>query len=80
MSWKLTEVWRLKGLFTSEFFQSLGRDPKWAGGNSNGCQHLMVLVKINALYDTCGHVILTLSCVSHVAPKHSFLNKMQLVG
>lgn len=78
----MTEVWRLKAFFTSDFFQSLGRDPKRVGESSNGCQLLVLLVKINALLDTSGHFILTLSHVSHnmYLQKHSFLNQIQLVG
>lgn len=35
------------------------------GEDSNGCQRLMLFVKINALYDTSGHVILMLSHATH---------------
>lgn len=41
------------------------------GEDSNGCQHLMLFVKINALYDTSGHVRLMLS---------DLYNKRQLVS
>ena len=72
MSYKSAEVLRLKRLVHIEvliffyyfFFQIPGREPKRAGKNSNGCHHFKLLVKINALYDPFGHVILTF--VSHM--------------
>lgn len=54
----------------------VGRDSKRVGENSSGCQHVMLLGKINALLDMLSWRYL----VSHISPKTSKTSKYNTAG